>query len=129
MSRAACAVMAELLGEDEVRHTDVWSCGCTDMGDVGCLMPVLPPHIGGAAGRAHGEDFRITDPECACVQSAAGQLALLARLPSLNARAIAKAVAANTRASIAPVPSLYMVASSDPLIVSSITAKTIIITP
>lgn len=94
LSRAACAVMAELLGEDEVRHTDVWSCGCTDMGDVGCLMPVLHPHIGGAAGRAHGEDFRITDPERACVQSAAGQLALLARLLEHDAALAKETVAA-----------------------------------
>lgn len=57
-----------------------WSTGCSDMGDVGAVMPALHPHIGGATGIGHGSDYRITDPETACVKSAQVQLILLALL-------------------------------------------------
>lgn len=54
-----------------------WGTGCSDMGDVGAVMPALHPHIGGAVGNAHGSEYYITDPELACVKSAAVQLVFL----------------------------------------------------
>ena len=55
-----------------------WGTGCSDMGDVGAVMPALHPTIGGASGTFHGNTFRIVDPETACVQSAQVQLVFLA---------------------------------------------------
>ena len=51
--------------------------GSTDMGDLSCIMPVVHPHCGGARGRGHGNDYRISDPEAACMDSAKWQLAML----------------------------------------------------
>lgn len=70
-----------------------WSGGCSDIGDVGSLMPTVHPSIGGAAGRAHGDDYYITDPETACVQSAQVQLVCLALLLRDNAARAKKAIA------------------------------------
>lgn len=57
--------------------THVWAAGCSDMGDVGAVMPTLHPHISGSTGFAHGSEYRITDPETAGVKSAAVQLVFL----------------------------------------------------
>lgn len=65
---------------DVASYDSDWSTGCSDLGDVGTVMPALHPVISGASGKAHGDDFRITDPECACVKSAQAQLCLLALL-------------------------------------------------
>ena len=59
-----------------------WGGGCSDLGDVGTVMPIVHPAIGGGKGRGHGEDFFIEDPETACVQSAQVQLVALALLLS-----------------------------------------------
>ena len=72
--------MRALLGEDRVKITNDWTTGCTDMGDVSCIMPVLHPHIAGAAGKSHGDDYHLVDREMACVNSAKGQLLLMALL-------------------------------------------------
>ncbi len=54
--------------------------GSTDMGDLSCIMPVIHPYAGGAAGTSHGNDFYIVDPEAACVASAKLQLSMLSLL-------------------------------------------------
>lgn len=54
-----------------------WGTGCSDMGDVAAVMPALHPQIGGATGGSHGKDYRIVDPELACVKSAEVQLVFL----------------------------------------------------
>ncbi len=56
------------------------SSGSTDLGDLGCVMPVVHPFVGGAVGHPHGCDFVITDPETACVKNAQWQLAMLTLL-------------------------------------------------
>lgn len=60
--------------------TEDWGNACSDMGDVAAVMPAIHPSISGATGTLHGNDFRFTDPEMACVVSVEGQLALLALL-------------------------------------------------
>jgi len=68
----------ELLFPGEVFHvSDSVSTGCTDMGDLSCIMPVIHPYAGGARGTSHGRDYEICDPEAACVSSAKWQLAML----------------------------------------------------
>lgn len=54
-----------------------WDNGCTDMGDLSSVMPAIHPHCGGTSGTGHGNDYRISDPVSACVNSAKMQLALL----------------------------------------------------
>ena len=54
--------------------------GCSDMGDVGAVMPALHPYMGGAVGTSHGADYYVADPELACVKSAQAQLCMLVLL-------------------------------------------------
>ncbi|MBQ9778431.1 MAG: amidohydrolase, partial [Clostridia bacterium] len=73
-----CREAAEMLMPDvpfPVRTT--YSSGSTDMGDLCCVMPVVHPYAGGAAGTGHGADYQIADPELACVNSAKWQLLML----------------------------------------------------
>lgn len=70
-----------------------WSGGCSDIGDVGTVMPTVHPSIGGAQGRGHGEDYFITDPDTACVKSAAVQLVCLALLLRDDAARAKQAIA------------------------------------
>ena len=59
--------------------------GSTDMGDLSCIMPVVHPYALGAAGKSHGSDYQIVDPEAACVGSAKLQMEMLHILLSDNA--------------------------------------------
>ena len=52
----------------QTAHTLVGECrdgghraGCTDMGDVSQIMPVLHPYMGGASGTGHAADYGISD--------------------------------------------------------------------
>ena len=82
---------------------EVWGGGCTDMGDISTVMPALHPYVSGAVGASHGNDYRIEDPELACVKSAQVQLVFLA-MALRDGAARAKSIIANyqpTYASIA----------------------------
>ncbi|MEA4965244.1 MAG: amidohydrolase [Oscillospiraceae bacterium] len=80
-----------LFGRDQVNCREPWGAGSTDMGDLSCLMPAMHPHIAGAAGRSHGDDYRIADAETACVQSAKLQVLLAAELLR-NGAAVAREI-------------------------------------
>jgi amidohydrolase len=54
--------------------------GCTDMGDVSQIMPVLHPYMGGASGTGHAADYRISDPELAYVEPAKALAAMVVDL-------------------------------------------------
>ncbi len=56
---------------------DYVSTGSSDIGDLSTVMPIVHVYAGGATGTMHGSDFRITDPEAACVDSAKWQLTML----------------------------------------------------
>lgn len=71
------AEAAEMLKPIPVYVGDDISSGSTDMGDLGCVMPVVHPYMPGASGTSHGADYRIADPEMACVGSAKWQLGML----------------------------------------------------
>lgn len=58
--------------------------GSTDMGDLSGIMPVVHPYMSGASGAGHGKDYRIADPEKACVDSAKLQVAMLCLLLEKN---------------------------------------------
>ena len=61
---------------------DSTSSGCTDMGELCSIMPVVHPHCAGAVGTGHGADYYIADPVAACVNSAKWQLMMLRLLLS-----------------------------------------------
>ena len=69
----------KFVGEDKVARLP-WSCGSTDMGDVGCVIRTIQPHIAGAGGVSHGDDYHIADKETACIVSAQAQLLLAVAL-------------------------------------------------
>jgi amidohydrolase len=54
--------------------------GCTDMGDVSQIMPVLHPYMGGASGTGHAADYKITDPALAYVAPAKALAAMVVDL-------------------------------------------------
>ena len=67
----------ELVGEC---RTAGHRAGCTDMGDVSQIMPVLHPYMGGASGTGHAADYRITDPALAYVAPAKALAAMVVDL-------------------------------------------------
>lgn len=89
-SRELREVMANALGEltdrSEIHVTENWGGASTDMGDLSQVMPVIHPYVAGACGKSHGDDYRISDPEKACVLSAKAQIAVLTALLENNAR-------------------------------------------
>lgn len=85
-------VMEETMKDvlDEVTYDrQGWAGGCSDIGDMGALMPIIHPHIGGATGKSHGNDYFIADPDSACIKSALAQLRFLSKILGNNA-ALAK---------------------------------------
>lgn len=70
---------AEVLGLPFVQSDRIGS-GSTDMGELSTLWPVVHPYAPGATGLSHGADYRITDPDNACVGSAKWQMAMLVLL-------------------------------------------------
>ena len=70
MTEVTLDAAREVLPADKVRYEDTFGSGCSDMGDVSCVMPVIHPHIGGYSGNGHGNDFKVTDPYLATVVSA-----------------------------------------------------------
>ncbi len=60
---------ADLVGNENVGHT-THRTGSTDMGDVGQLMPVIHPYVGGAVGLGHGADYVVEDYGLAVVTAA-----------------------------------------------------------
>lgn len=79
---------------DNVKLTEEWGTGCSDMGDVGAVMPTIHPYVSGSVGIAHGNDYYIIDGETACVKSAEAQIVLLSVLLKDNAKR-AKDIIAN----------------------------------
>ncbi len=66
-----------LLPEAEYHFFRKIDTGSTDMGDLSCVMPTVHAYIPGVSGRGHGNDYRVSDPDIACLMSAKWQLALL----------------------------------------------------
>ena len=69
----ACLLMKaamEKVTDEASYNPNEWGTGCSDMGDVGAVMPALHPGISGAIGTFHGADMYVTKPEIAVVQSA-----------------------------------------------------------
>lgn len=93
LSSAAAECMLDVVPADKITTDAAWSTGCTDMGDMSTVMPVVHPMVGGACGTGHGNDYRIDDPETALVKSALFQALFAHKLLSGDA-ALAKDVLA-----------------------------------
>lgn len=65
------------LPNEEVFYRPFFTTGSTDMGDMSQIFPSVHPHMSGAAGKGHGNNYQIVDPVNACVNSAKVQLAML----------------------------------------------------
>lgn len=63
-----------------VTDSGEWWSACTDMGDISAIMPSVHPFAGGAEGSPHGKDFKISDPDAACLDPARFAFALIRRL-------------------------------------------------
>lgn len=94
LTNVARSVSEELFGVQNIEDSG-WETGSTDMGDLSCVYRALHVHIAGASGQAHGDDYRITDPETCCVASAVLELSLAAELLKDDAAA-AKCVLAGS---------------------------------
>lgn len=87
-------LMKELFGEtakmlvsaDRVSINESWGTGCSDMGDVNCVMPGVHPYVGGAVGAAHSSAYFINDPYTACVLSAKVQVGTIVKLMADGAK-------------------------------------------
>ena len=85
MNQLFCQAAGMLDPAHPIQPNPDWSTGCTDMGDLSCLMPVVHPYCRGAAGPAHSDDYRIESVEKACMNSVKVQLLLLELLLSNDA--------------------------------------------
>ena len=90
----AKAAYDEMFGDGEFKIRREYSTGCTDMGDLSSIMPVIHPYAGGAEGTSHGANYRIINAQRACVDSAKWQI-LMARRLLENDAALAKSIIAD----------------------------------
>jgi metal-dependent amidase/aminoacylase/carboxypeptidase family protein len=108
---------------DEVKYKPGdWGTGCSDIGDVGAVMPTVHPFIGGATGTGHGDNYYIADPESACVKSAAVQLICLVMLLEDDA-AKAKQVVADYVPQFASMDAYFAYADSINIDIQAVTYK------
>ena len=92
MIRVAKEASEIVMPELEFWQSGSVGSGSTDMGDLSCIMPVVHPYAPGAAGKGHGNDYHIEDPELACVTCAKWQLVMLHMLMCNGAERAAKIV-------------------------------------
>ena len=85
-------VVKEGFGEEWIQEDTKWGTGCTDMGDISCVMPTVQPYCSGACGMGHGSDYGINDPETALVVSAQYQVLMAEALLSNNAEMAQKVI-------------------------------------
>src|SRR5437660_2886534 len=78
------AIAADLVGADNVR-TILHRTGSTDMGDLGQVMPIIHPYVGGAKGTPHGADYEIVDPTLTYLTNAKALASMVVYLLADNA--------------------------------------------
>ena len=81
--------MIEVVGDgpEHIRFlVDAWDSGCTDMGDVSCVMPALHAFGSGVKGTGHGKDYLVADFDSACLNSVKMQVIFLRNILSDNAK-------------------------------------------
>jgi metal-dependent amidase/aminoacylase/carboxypeptidase family protein len=69
LDEVLAANAAQVVGDDGIARGGHFG-GCTDMGDLGHVMPVSHPMASGAVGTAHGTAYQVTDHRQAAVEPA-----------------------------------------------------------
>ena len=92
----ASRVLDEFVGREHYTWERAWDTSSTDMGDMSVLFPSIHAYVGGASGLAHGNNYSISDPEQACVQSAVFQVSMLCALLENDATEAKKIMAGFT---------------------------------
>src|SRR5216683_1324591 len=77
-------IAADLVGADNVRSI-LHRTGSTDMGDLGQVMPIIHPYVGGAEGTPHGADYEIVDPTLTYLTNAKALASMVVDLLAANA--------------------------------------------
>jgi len=86
-------VAEALFDPQDIKFTQGWATGCSDMGDISCVIPSIHPYVGGAVGEAHGVSYAVTDPYLACVGSAKSLCGAVVLLLSEDAARAKKVIA------------------------------------
>jgi len=86
MIDAAYQVGRMLFPEEEVKRTEGWAAGSTDMGDISAVIPSVHAHIGAGPLPGHTAKFRVMDHISACVTNAKLQAGIVAYLLSDGAK-------------------------------------------
>jgi amidohydrolase len=76
MRAAARDAFGLVLGPENVNDASLHLGASSDLGDVGLLMPVVQPRIGGVSGDPHTAAYRIVDYELAVISSAKAMTAM-----------------------------------------------------
>ncbi len=75
-------VCLNYLPPEKVDFNRAHASGCSDLGDICCVMPCVHPYCGGCYGVSHSANFGVEDVEMACVLSAKVQTSVLCALLS-----------------------------------------------
>lgn len=70
----AADAVSEMFPGKELNRGTTMSSGSTDMGDIGTVMPMIHPYAPGAEGISHGANYRIANPQLACIDCAKWQV-------------------------------------------------------
>ncbi len=85
----------DLSGKEKVKFDyNAWSTGSSDFGDLTMVMPGVQFYANGHTGLGHGIDFRVADPERACVNPAKAELFIADALLSGGAAKAKEIIAA-----------------------------------
>jgi amidohydrolase len=94
MAESFRATAERLVGAEHYRRIG-HRTGSTDMGDLGQVMPVLHPYVGGARGTGHGADYEIVDPPLAYLVPAKALAAMVIDLLADHAQEARRVLAAS----------------------------------
>ncbi len=85
LAEAAETALKKVMPDAPFKLDTETGTGSTDMGDMSSVFPSLHLYAPGATGTSHGANYKIADPDTACVASAVWQLSLLVTLLENNA--------------------------------------------
>ncbi|MBR5586635.1 MAG: amidohydrolase [Clostridia bacterium] len=89
----ATEAVSEMFPGKELKFNDVIGSGSTDMGDISSVMPAIHPYAPGSEGFSHGSNYKIANPQLACIDSAKWQVMMAYMLLKDGAERAKKIVA------------------------------------
>ena len=85
----------EIAPEQKFAFQDEMDGDSTDLGDLAQIMPIVHPQTAGMTGTAHSVDYRVKDPELACIVTVKWEVAILRRLLENDAASAKEVLAAS----------------------------------